>query len=216
MVIVTISDTGSGIPREILPRIFEPFFTTKPVGQGTGLGLSICRRIVVQLGGTISVTSTPGVGTRFVVSLPRADIPPPREARSPAPRMSGGRRARIFCVDDEPALGVALRRALVAEHDVILFGSALEALQQVKEGERFDLLLCDLIMPGMTGMDFHAELQALAPDLAERMIFLTGAAHTARGREFLDSVPNPCLDKPVGLDQLRAAIASRLDATWST
>ena len=211
MVTVTIADTGSGIPADVLPRIFEPFFTTKPVGQGTGLGLSICRRIVVQLGGDITATSELGRGTRFVVRIPRANGPPRRVPRDLLPRGTVQRRARILCVDDEPALGLALRRALVAEHDVILLTSAAEAIERVKGGERFDLLLCDLMMPGMNGIDFHASIEGLAPDLAPRIVFLSGGAHTPRAREFFESVSNPCLDKPIGLDELRQAIASILD-----
>ncbi|CAN5925729.1 hypothetical protein BH11MYX4_BH11MYX4_43680 [soil metagenome] len=210
MVVVTIADTGSGIPQDVLPRIFEPFFTTKPVGQGTGLGLSICRRIIVQLGGEIHVTSEPGVGTRFVVSIPRA-----QSLSLPVPRtlpVRSSRRARILCIDDEPALGLALRRALVSEHDVVLLTNAVEALDQVKAGECFDLLLCDLLMPGMNGMDFHSELQAFAPDLAKRIVFLTGGATTPRAREFFETVPNARLDKPIGLDELRTAIATMLDS----
>ncbi|HSO35532.1 MAG TPA: response regulator [Labilithrix sp.] len=211
MVVVTIADTGSGIPKDVLPRIFEPFFTTTAVGQGTGLGLSICRRIIVQLGGEIHVTSEPGVGTRFVVSIPRASSPPLPVHRALLVRSS--RRARILCIDDEPALGLALRRALVSEHDVVLLTSAAEALEQVKAGERFDLLLCDLLMPGMNGMDFHSELQAFAPDLAKRIVFLTGGATTPRAREFFETVPNARLDKPIGLDELRSAIARMLDSS---
>ncbi len=212
MVTVTIADTGSGIPKDVLPRIFEPFFTTKPVGQGTGLGLSICRRIVVQLGGDIAVHSAPGEGTRFTIRIPRADAPNKQTPKELPPRPSPGRRARILCIDDEPALGLALRRALVSEHDVVLLTSANEALQQVKNGERFDLCLCDLMMPGMSGMDFHAELEAFVPDLAKRIVFLTGGAHTPRAREFFETVHNQRLDKPMGLEELRRAIGSMLES----
>ena len=210
MVTITIADTGSGIPKDVLPRIFEPFFTTKPVGQGTGLGLSICRRIVVQLGGDIAVTSEPGKGTRFVVRIPRAQTPS-RPVHATLPVRSS-RRARILCIDDEPALGLALRRALVSEHDVVILTSAAEALEQVKDGERFDLLLCDLMMPGMNGMDFHMELEAFAPELAKRIVFLTGGATNPRVRDFFDTVPNARLDKPIGLEDLRSAIARMLDS----
>jgi PAS domain S-box-containing protein len=210
---VEIADTGGGIAADVLPRIFEPFFTTKPVGQGTGLGLSICKRIVVQLGGTITVTSQPGVGTTFVVRLPRANaIAEPRpSAPSPVPP-SSGKRASIMCVDDEPALGLALKRVLDAEHDVVVITDAVEALARVKSGEHFDLLLCDLMMPGMSGMDLHAELARTEPKLAGRMVFLTGGAFTARARDFLEVVPNPRLEKPIGLAALRAAIKGSLEA----
>ena len=213
-VAITIKDTGSGIPKDVLPRIFDPFFTTKPVGQGTGLGLSICRRIIVQLGGDITVESTVGKGAKFSVRIPRARGPSLRAPRSIAPP-SSGRRGRILCVDDEPALGLALKRALVAEHDVVLLTSASEALQQVKDGERYDLLLCDLMMPGMSGVDFHAELESFAPDLAKRIVFLTGGALNSRSREFFETSSNPRLDKPIGLDELRSTIATMLDESAS-
>jgi PAS domain S-box-containing protein len=206
---VEIFDTGGGIPQEVLPRIFDPFFTTKPVGQGTGLGLSICKRIVAELDGKISVTSRPGEGTRFIVRLPRAIAVPERRASVP-PRSSPTRRATILCVDDEPALGLALKRALVGEHDVIVMTNAVDALARVRSGEHFDLLLCDLMMPGMSGMDLHAELARTAPDLAQRMVFLTGGAFTSRAREFLEVVPNARLEKPIGLDALRSTIEESL------
>ena len=205
---VEISDTGSGIPVDALPRIFDPFFTTKPVGQGTGLGLSICRRIVVQLGGDISVTSEAGVGTRFVVRIPRANAVGQRLSAPPSPSQPAAnvRRARILCIDDEAELGLALKRVLIGQHDVTVTTSAADALERVKSGERFDLLLCDLMMPAMSGMDFHAELMRVAPDLASRVVFLTGGAFTSRASEFLEAVPNPRLEKPIGLNALRAAI----------
>jgi PAS domain S-box-containing protein len=211
-VLVEIVDTGSGIPEEVLPRIFEPFFTTKPPGQGTGLGLSICHRIVVQLGGAISVTSEIGKGTRFVVRLPRATLGGARTAvASIAPRSKSTKRAKILCIDDEPALGLALKRALVGEHDVVVLTKATDALAHVEAGERFDLLLCDLMMPGMSGMDLYAELVRCAPQLAKRMVFLTGGAFTVRAREFLETVPNPRLEKPIALEALRSAIQEMLE-----
>jgi PAS domain S-box-containing protein len=213
-VVVEIVDTGTGIPEEVLPRIFEPFFTTKPSGQGTGLGLSICHRIVMQLGGDISVKSEVGKGTRFIVRIPQAKLSADRTAvASIAPRSKSTRRATILCVDDEPALGLALKRALVADHDVVVMTNASDALARVKAGEHFDLLLCDLMMPGMSGMDLYAELVRAAPALAKRMVFLTGGAFTVRAREFLETVPNPRLEKPIGLDALRSAIQEMLEST---
>ncbi len=204
---VQIADTGNGIPSEVIGRIFEPFFTTKSPGQGTGLGLSICRRIVSQLGGDINVTSHPGEGTTFVVRIPRAPAESERHARPiSAPRESAGRRATILCVDDEPALGTALKRVLVADHDVVVVTTAQEALDRVKAGEHFDVLLCDLMMPTMTGMDLHRELALLDPALASKVVFLSGGAFTATAREFLDAVPNPRLEKPIVIDALRSAI----------
>ena len=204
---VEIADTGSGIPADVLPRIFEPFFTTKPTGQGTGLGLSICRRILQDLGGDISVTTAPGKGSRFVVRLPPASAGTGRSTPSLAPRSKSVRRASILCVDDEAAIGQAIKRVLVAEHDVDIVTTATEALARVESGRRYDLILCDLMMPSMSGMDLHRELLRVAPDAAARVVFLTGGAFTQRARDYLDQVDNPRLEKPIGIDALRSAVA---------
>jgi PAS domain S-box-containing protein len=207
-VCVEIADTGSGIPADVLPRIFEPFFTTKPTGQGTGLGLSICRRILVELGGDIAVTSEPGKGSRFIVHLPRA--PAAAERTPPASRPNRSKslaRASILCIDDEIAIGQAIKRVLVGEHDVEIATSGGDALALVESGQGVDLILCDLMMPGMSGMDFHGELLRVAPNLAARVVFLTGGAFTQRARDFLEGVGNPRLEKPIGIDALRGAIA---------
>ncbi len=210
-VCVEIADTGSGIPTDVLPRIFEPFFTTKPTGQGTGLGLSICRRIVMDLGGDIGVTSELGKGSRFTVHLPSASAIGRTSMPVVAHRAKSLRRARILCVDDEAAIGQAIKRVLVAEHDVELVTSATEALARVQAGHRFDLILCDLMMPGMSGMDLHRELLRATPDVASRVVFLTGGAFTQRARDFLEGVGNPRLEKPIGIDALRDAIAEMVE-----
>jgi histidine kinase/DNA gyrase B/HSP90-like ATPase len=109
-----VSDTGSGIPPEVMERLFEPFFTTKPVGQGTGLGLSISHGIVTALGGRIAVTSELGRGSTFRVTLPAPRgpaIPTPPPTAAPAPR----RRGRVLVVDDEPLVGAAVRRSLARD-----------------------------------------------------------------------------------------------------
>jgi nitrogen-specific signal transduction histidine kinase/CheY-like chemotaxis protein len=204
---VTVSDTGSGIPAEVLPRIFDPFFTTKPVGVGTGLGLSICHGIVSGLGGEILVESTPGKGSRFTVLLPRApdDARPasPEPARPAAPP----RRGRILIVDDEALVGRAVTRILSQQHEVVARTSARAALDDVAAGQTFDLVLCDLMMPDMTGMELHARLREVAPALADRTVFLTGGAFTPTAREFLARVRNARIEKPFEPDQLRALVA---------
>jgi PAS domain S-box-containing protein len=211
--VIEVSDTGVGIPPDVLPRIFDPFFTTKPVGVGTGLGLSVCHGIVTQLGGYLSVESVPGKGTTFRVVLPAA----PDEARPvaakttpgaapPAPA-SSGRRGRVLVVDDEPLVGRALVRMLSPLHDVVAHTSGRAALELLREDRAFDVVFCDLMMPGMTGMELHATLAAIAPDVAARMVFLTGGAFTPAAREFLDRVANPCLDKPVDRGTLRDIVA---------
>jgi signal transduction histidine kinase len=206
-VAVEVLDTGAGIPREIVDRIFEPFFTTKPIGVGTGLGLSICHRIITDLGGELSVESEVGRGSVFRVVLPatqRAAVARPDRV----PHSS--RRARILLIDDEVALGRALQRALSRHHDVTVSNSGREALSRVLGGERYDVIVSDLMMPEMTGMDVHDELTRRAPDQAGRMVFLTGGAFSEGARLFLETVPNPRVDKPVELGGLLEIVASLL------
>jgi signal transduction histidine kinase len=194
--VAEVRDSGPGIPPEVVERIFDPFFTTKPPGVGTGLGLSICRSIVTALGGEIAVESQAHKGTVFRVVLPAAPIVPAEEARSEQGPVKPARRGRVLVVDDEPAIGTALRRVLAPEHDVTVLTSAAEARERIARGERFDVILCDLMMPVMTGMDLHAEITSLAPDQAERMVLVTGGAFTAKANEFLDQVPNARVEKP--------------------
>ncbi len=209
--VVEISDTGSGIAPEVLPRIFDPFFTTKPVGVGTGLGLSICHGIVSGLGGEIQVDSRLGRGSTFRVLLPPAR--PAKQAERPpeTPAAVRAPRGRILVVDDEALVGRAVKRILVPQHDVVTHTSASAALQDLAAGSAgFDLVLCDLMMPDMTGMELHAKLSEIAPALAERIVFLTGGAFTSGAREFLARVPNARIEKPFEPDALRALVTRAL------
>lgn len=205
--ILEVADTGSGIPPENLARIFDPFFTTKAVGVGMGLGLAICHRIVEELGGRIDVDSTVGEGSVF-----RLALPPAREGGH-SPKTITGRpnraRARVLVVDDELALGRALGRGLGVHHDVKVVTSGTEACQLIANGGSFDVILLDLMMPHMSGMDVHARLEQIAPEQASRIIFVTGGAFTSHAREFLDRVPNPKLDKPIDLSEVLDLIERR-------
>jgi signal transduction histidine kinase len=209
-VVIEVTDTGAGIPKQNLDRIFDPFFTTKPVGVGTGLGLSICQRIVAQLGGSIEVESEMGKGSVFRVQLPAA----PREAPEPGPSSAPpamSTRARVMVVDDEAALGRVLSRILDDDHDVETATTGKDVLSRITAGQRFDVILSDLMMPEMTGMDLYRELQGVAPEQARRMVFLTGGAFTAAARTFLDEVPNPVVEKPLRHKELLAVIARTLE-----
>jgi PAS domain S-box-containing protein len=204
-VLVEVRDTGPGMSREVLGRIFDPFFTTKPVGVGTGLGLSICHGIITALGGEITVESQVGQGTVFRIALPPAqpaEVKPVEVKPAAAPVV---RRGRILVVDDDAMVGTALRRIL-KDHDVTVINDAREARDRIAAGERYDLVLCDLMMPEMTGMDLHAELTRTQPEQADRMIFVTGGAFTQTAVEFLARVPNERLDKPFDARNLRALV----------
>ena len=215
-VVVAVADTGAGIPEDILAHVFEPFFTTKPAGFGTGLGLSICHGIVTSLGGEITVESRIGHGSVFRVILPAAA--PVDEARAasraesrpsiPIPRTP---RGRVLVVDDEPVLAAALGRSLEPEFEVEVLGNGREALERLRRDPPFDAVLCDLIMPEMTGMDVYEALKDTDPDLTSRIIFMTGGTFTRRARDFLASIPNPALDKPFDLTMLEALLRSRTE-----
>jgi CheY-like chemotaxis protein/two-component sensor histidine kinase len=210
MVAVDVTDTGSGLTEEVQRRLFTPFFTTKPVGIGTGLGLSICQRLIAAMGGEIRVRSAVGQGSTFTVVLPVAKAITPA-GRVTAPRFgAAARRGRVLVIDDEPVIATAVQRSLSREHDVVFSTSAQEALAKLRAGEQYDVILCDLMMPEMTGMDLHAELLRSLPEVARRMIFVTGGAFTARAREFLEAVPNLRIEKPFNVQQLRSLVNERV------
>ena len=206
-VTVEVHDTGSGISPALLPRVFDPFFTTKPVGIGTGLGLAICHRIVTAFGGEIAVDSELGSGSVFRVALPAAapvseDVIAPIGSVPPRRR----RRARILAVDDEAMVGMAVRRMLANDHEVTALTDARAALERLQRGERYDVVLCNVMMPFMGGPELHAEVARLAPEQAERMIFMTGGAFTPAAHEFLDRVPNDRIEKPFDAPQLKQLV----------
>jgi signal transduction histidine kinase/CheY-like chemotaxis protein len=206
---VEVQDTGCGIPAENLPRIFDPFFTTKPPGVGTGLGLSICHSIVAAHGGEIEVESTVGAGSTFRVLLPGVrDVP---AAIPPAPEPAVDRpRGRILVVDDEPLVGNVIQRTLQPQHDVTVVQSARAALDRIDAGERYDVLLSDLLMPEMSGMDLYRELRRRDARLARRTIFLTGGAFTPAARDFLAEERVECVEKPFELETIRTVLARKL------
>jgi CheY-like chemotaxis protein len=207
--VVEIHDTGAGIPPAVMSRIFDAFFTTKPVGLGTGLGLAICHRIVTSYGGEISVESQVGNGSVFRIAFPAVQA----EVTTIAPSETEpvrGRRGRVLVVDDEQLLCTTIQRVLEAEHAVTAVMAAKEALRLVSAGERYDLILCDLMMPEMTGMDLHRELLQVAPDQAQKLVFMTGGAFTDNARRFLAEVPNRSIEKPFKARRLRQMVQGLL------
>jgi PAS domain S-box-containing protein len=213
-VFAEVKDTGKGISEANLARIFEPFFTTKAIGVGSGLGLPICRNILSEFGGDIQVESALGVGTRFVVRLPKqkgASIAPRVKPASEAPEVPKV-RGRILVVDDEPAICAMVVRMLGAEHVLVTAGSG-EAARRILEGDQsFDLILCDLMMPDSTGMDLHQWLVAENPSTAEKVVFVTGGAFTPQASEYVTRVGNVRLDKPYEAAALKRFVSERVAA----
>jgi PAS domain S-box-containing protein len=202
--VVEIRDTGGGISPEHLPHIFEPFFTTKG-SRRTGLGLAISQGAIKAMGGEITVQSSMGQGTTFRVVL-RPALP----WRGISAHGHEGRatpRRRVLVVDDERLVGEAIARSLSQSHDVAVVTDAREVLDRVGSGEVYDVILCDLMMPVMTGMDLYADMIAHKPELAQRFVFMTGGAFTEGARAFVQCVARPCLEKPLDMSRLRGLIA---------
>jgi signal transduction histidine kinase len=201
-------DTGCGIAPELTARIFEPFYTTKPADQGTGLGLSIARDVILAFGGAISVESELGRGAAFKIVLPTAhaeeDGPSqtqPQKSIAPAAIVE----QRILVLDDEPLIGDLLAGALDG-HQVDLTTEGNEALQRIADGS-YDLVLCDLRMPRMSGIEFYAELKRRRPDLASCFVLMTGAAIDEELQQFLAANAVPVLRKPFEMSELHQCVA---------
>jgi CheY-like chemotaxis protein len=159
------------------------------------------------MGGELTVESEVGKGTTFRVALPVARKEEEREAAAPVEKVPvAGRRGRLLVVDDEKMVVSVIKRILSKEHDVVGVVAAKEALALCTAGEKFDLILCDLMMPEMTGMDLHRELSRAAPEQASRMVFLTGGAFTEKARQFLSETVKEYLEKPFDPVNLRAIV----------
>jgi nitrogen-specific signal transduction histidine kinase/CheY-like chemotaxis protein len=205
---VTIADTGSGLTPDVRDRIFEAFFTTKSAEEGTGLGLFISNNIVTSMGGTITVEELTEGGCAFHVILPADEDPAGAPAKAPdvAPRRaSAGERARILLVDDEPMVLQVMARML-APHEVVQVSEGGDALSRLLTEPAFDVVLCDMMMPGVSGMDVFAAAVARWPALRERFVFLTGAVYSDAARAFVTSITNLVMEKPVDEDALLAAV----------
>jgi two-component system cell cycle sensor histidine kinase/response regulator CckA len=199
--VIEFRDTGAGIEPAHLALIFDPFFTTKALHVGTGLGLSLCQALVGSLDGQITVTSERGAGSVFRVVLPGAGgaistaIVPAVAERATHPR------GRLLFIDDELDLGEAMQEALTPFHDVVVTSGGRQALELLAAGQRFDLILCDIRMPEMTGVDFHARLEADDSGHAGRVVLMSGGLPRHPGSLPL-LLPRPLLEKPFRVAQV--------------
>jgi PAS domain S-box-containing protein len=204
--VIEVGDTGVGIAPDGVGKVFDPFFTSKAPGEGVGLGLSMSLGTIKSLGGDIEVASVPERGTVF-----RVRLPPAKGWRSthcdPVTEAEGVERTRVLVVDDDPHVCEALERSLSGLADVEAMTDARSVLDRLRSGERWAVILCDLLMPGTSGMDLYRDALQVAPEAAACFVFMSAGAFTPKSRAFLEAVHNPCLEKPLDMGRLRSLIA---------
>ena len=210
LVRIEVADSGPGIPPENLGRIFEPFFTTKPEGEGTGLGLALVRGIVEGHGGTITVESRPGEGTRFVIELPLGTPPDSSDeldavdATLPVPGKT------ILVVDDEPAVAMLLAEALSRDgYKIDMAANGAVALRMLA-ARSYDLIISDSGMPGLGGCELYREIERREPHLTRRFVFVTGDILNSRTRAFLARTGAPQLEKPFTVESVKRVVRRAL------
>jgi PAS domain S-box-containing protein len=199
--VIEVHDTGTGIEPAHLALVFDPFFTTKPLNEGTGLGLALCHAIVGSLDGQITVKTEPGGGSIFRVVLPGAGSAAPTSVPAAALAPATDPRGRLLFIDDEADLCEAIKEALEPSHDVIAITDVRAALELLASGQHFDLILCDMRMPEMTGLDFHTRLEADDAGQASRVVLMTGG-FTRRPGDPPIVLPRPLLEKPFTIVQV--------------
>lgn len=207
-VVVTVQDSGAVIPEEVRKSLFQPSEADRASDQSAGIGLALCSEIVRLHGGTIEFEALPGRGNRFEVRLlaarPQSTHPvivPPRAVRPPS-----GKRARILVIDDDVGVLRAYGRMLSTRHDVVLAGGGKQGLIVLEQDADFDVILCDVMMPEVDGPMVYEALVERSPELVQRVVFCSGGAFTPRAKQFLASVANPFLSKPIDARALEKLI----------
>lgn len=209
---ITIRDQGCGIEREILDRIFDPLFTTKDVGEGTGLGLFVCKGIIDSAGGSLQVESTPGIGTavtllvpgtsRKLSSLP-AKLP---ETTKPEIALSAPESPpKIYIIDDEKQVTRALAR-LLRKMRVVCENDSRRALEHLQGPVQYDVIICDLMMPQLSGMNLYRQISRSSPDIAARFLFISGGAIGSEAERFVKNTEIRLLPKPLDRHELLQSI----------
>ncbi len=207
---IEVRDNGVGIAPENLKKIFQPFFTTKPIGTGTGLGLSICFNLIQKFKGEIQVHSQLNVGTSFKVLLPAALPSEARSHTSATPKRNLSRKV-ILIVDDEEEIRDLIASEFENEHEVLTAKNGFSALEILNSrASDVHLILCDLIMPGLSGTELFAKSVSTWPEISQKFLFLTGGAINPEAQTFIQQRPKQVLLKPFSLSQLRDVIAGRL------
>ncbi|MEV4709329.1 PAS domain S-box protein [Actinoplanes sp. NPDC049316] len=207
---IRVSDTGTGMPREVIDKAFDPFFTTKPSGQGTGLGLATVYGIVTQAGGTVQIYSEPGYGTTITILLPVTDAVAEDARPSAPPGDFGGHGATVLVVEDEAALREVTERILRrGGYTVLTATDGLDALRISRTHEgTIDVLLTDVIMPGMLGKDLAEAVTEVRPGI--RVLFMSGYAQPVLTTHGTLAADVHLLEKPfTGTELLQALHAQR-------
>jgi CheY-like chemotaxis protein/two-component sensor histidine kinase len=199
-VTVAIRDTGCGIPAALRGRIFDPFFTTRDVGHGMGLGLSVSKTIVEKYGGHLEVESVENAGTTVSVHLrvhatKASSTQAAPAVKAPLPRL------RILVVDDEPMICEVLARILGSEHEVTIARTGEDALTRLST-TTFNVILCDIMMPGMNGIDVYQQLAAQQPGIEQRIVFMSGGTMGTGITNALAALPNGHLAKPFNIERV--------------
>jgi signal transduction histidine kinase/CheY-like chemotaxis protein len=202
---IIVSDTGAGISEAHLPKVFEPFFTTKPAGEGTGLGLSICHRLIHAMGGRIQVTSEEGRGSRFSVFLSIAPSSVGSEVPHNELSLGSSRRLRLLIVDDEVLVARAVRRVFDKEFRVEIALDGEAALEKLRRSD-YDVVLCDVMMPGISGLDVYRQVRSENEPLARRFVFATGGLFSQELSDSVKRLSNMIVEKPFDPAELRRVI----------
>jgi CheY-like chemotaxis protein len=210
-VLLSVSDTGTGMTPQVLARLFEPFFTTKEKGKGTGLGLATVHGIAARNGGSVSVRSEPGVGTSFQVYFPEADVaalaiePPPSPVRPHSPT-----HATVLVVDDELGIREVARRLLAQQgYSVLIAATSEDALRLFEQHPSIDVLLTDVVMPGVSGPQLTERMCEQRPVL--KVIYMSGYTEEAIGHHGVLNPGIAFLHKPFTVETLGRKIREILD-----
>lgn len=208
---IEVRDTGCGIPREALPHVFDPFFTTREESGGTGLGLPMCRSIVEAHGGALVVQDTSPAGTTIALLLPSSNVNAMAQSDPPDGKPSATNKGRLLLIDDDHFIRQMIVLMLGDRLDVTIANDGREGLAAIlAPGANWDLVLCDMMMPVMSGAEVYKSLVEHDPKKASEIVFMTAGGNNAEENEFLATLPNVLLKKPFSYSQLLKLLDERL------
>ncbi len=209
-ILIEFEDNGPGISAGLVKKIFDPFFTTKEVGKGTGLGLSIAYGIIKEHGGTILVESRPGKGAKFIVTIPITKGAQPVKKKANAPEKTPPGARTVLVVEDEASLRDLLADALTESGFFVEAASAGEEAIRLLETRKYDAVLSDIKMPGVGGRELYLYIQKHHPEIAEKIVFMTGDILSKDTQSFLQITNNRFIEKPFNVDALVALLNDML------